>query len=83
MLIFLLSSMLIIAICVIFISIRIYTCKNGKMKSFHIHDSKEMRERHIKCVIEQDKETRAKAEETKRRLKQFRHKNININNKQQ
>jgi hypothetical protein len=35
--------------------------KNGEFASQHIHDSEEMRERGIHCVIDQDREERNKA----------------------
>lgn len=69
-----LFSMLIIAIGIVFISVRVFAKKKGEMHSFHIHDSKEMKKRGIGCVMDQDRETRKKAEETHLRMKQFKHK---------
>lgn len=34
--------------------------KNGRFSSQHIHDSKAMRERGIHCVMDQDRELRAR-----------------------
>lgn len=70
-----LFSMLIIAIGIVFISVRVFTKKKGEMHSFHIHDSMEMKKRGIGCVMEQDREARKKAEETALRMKQFKNKN--------
>jgi hypothetical protein len=53
-----LFSMLIIAISIVFISIRVYAGKDGRMQSFHIHDSDEMKKRGIGCVIDQDRAAR-------------------------
>ena len=53
-----LFSMLIIAISIVFISIRVYAGKDGRMRSFHIHDSDEMKKRGIGCVIDQDRAAR-------------------------
>lgn len=70
-----LFSMLIIAIGIVFISVRVFTKEKGEMHSFHIHDSIEMKERGIGCVMEQDREARKKAEETALRMKQYKNKN--------
>lgn len=59
-----LFSMLIIAIGIVFISIRVYACKEGKMRSFHIHDSDEMKKRGIGCVIDQDRAARKQRHRT-------------------
>lgn len=56
----LLLSVLIIAIAVALLSIRVILLKNGRFKSYHIHDSKAMQERGIHCVIDQDREAREK-----------------------
>lgn len=66
--------MLIIAISIVFISIRVYAGKDGRMRSFHIHDSDEMKKRGIGCVIDQDRAARKQG-----RSKQDGHK---INKKQ-
>lgn len=54
----LLLSVLIIAISVALLSVRVILLKDGRFKSFHIHDSQAMKDRGIHCVIDQDKEAR-------------------------
>ncbi len=54
----LLCSVLIIAIAIMLLSVRVILKKNGIFKSQHIHDNKYLRERGIRCVIDQDKEAR-------------------------
>ncbi len=56
----LLASVLIIAIAVILLSVGVILRKNGRFSSFHIHDSEAMKERGIHCVVDQDREARAK-----------------------
>lgn len=55
----LLLTVLIIAIAVALLSVRVIILKNGRFKSYHIHDSKAMQERGIHCVIDQDREARS------------------------
>ncbi len=57
----LLLTVLIIAIAVALLSVRVILLKNGRFKSYHIHDSQAMKDRGIHCVIDQDREMRAKA----------------------
>ena len=57
----LLLTVLIIAIAVVLLSVRVILLKNGRFKSYHIHDSQAMKDRGIHCVIDQDREMRAKA----------------------
>lgn len=54
----LLLTVLIIAIAVALMSVRVILLKNGRFKSFHIHDSQAMKERGIHCVLDQDREIR-------------------------
>lgn len=54
----LLLSVLIIAICVLLLSVKVLLKKNGTFTSQHIHDSKAMRDRGIHCVLDQDMEER-------------------------
>lgn len=56
----LLATVLIIAIAVILLSVGVILRKNGSFPSMHIHDSEAMKERGIHCVMDQDKEARAK-----------------------
>ncbi len=60
MLVTLLYSLLIIAIAILLLSIRVLVKKQGTFKSQHIHDNKYLREKGIHCVLDQDKEARAK-----------------------
>lgn len=52
--------MLIIAISVALLSVKVLLRKNGRFSSMHIHDSEAMRERGIHCVVDEDREMRAK-----------------------
>lgn len=51
-------SALIIAISMAFLCVKLLFRKNGSFASQHIHDSEAMRQRHIHCVIDQDREAR-------------------------
>lgn len=54
----LLLTVLIIAIAVALLSVRVILLKDGRFKSYHIHDSQAMKDRGIHCVIDQDRELR-------------------------
>jgi hypothetical protein len=56
----LLLSVLIIAIAIVLLCVKLLFKKNGRFSSQHIHDSEAMKERGIHCVMEQDREARAK-----------------------
>uniref|UniRef100_UPI00402731F2 hypothetical protein n=1 Tax=Prevotella sp. TaxID=59823 RepID=UPI00402731F2 len=56
----LLLTVLIIAISVALLSVKVLLLKNGRFSSMHIHDSEAMRERGIHCVVDEDREMRAK-----------------------
>jgi hypothetical protein len=56
----LLFSVLIIAIAMALLLVKLLFKKDGKFSSQHIHDSKAMKERGIHCVMEQDREARAR-----------------------
>lgn len=56
----LLLTVLIIAISVALLSVKVLLLKNGRFSSMHIHDSDAMRERGIHCVVDEDREMRAK-----------------------
>ena len=58
----LIVSVLIIAIGMALLCVNLLLRKNGQFKSFHIHDSEEMRKRGIHCVMDQDREMREKNE---------------------
>lgn len=57
----LLISTLIIAIGMIFLCVKLIFRKNGAFSSQHIHDSQAMKDRGIHCVLDQDRELRAKS----------------------
>jgi len=57
----LLLTTLIIAISLAFLCVKLFFRKNGSFSSQHIHDSEAMRERGIHCVMDQDREMRAKS----------------------
>lgn len=56
----LLLSVLIIAIAMALLLVKLLFKKDGKFSSQHIHDSKAMKDRGIHCVMEQDREARAR-----------------------
>ncbi len=64
----LILSVLIIAIGMALLCINLLLKKNGKFKSFHIHDSEDMRKRGIHCVVDQDREMRQQSEKTKKSI---------------
>ena len=69
-------SVLIIAIGIAFLAIKVIIRKNGTMSSMHIHDSQAMKDRGIHCVMDQDKEERAR----QRRVSEKLNKNTEENN---
>lgn len=58
MLITLLFTLLILAICIVLLAITILIKKNGRFPNIHIGGSKHMRKRGIKCVQSQDRDAR-------------------------
>lgn len=54
----LLLSVLIIAICMLLLSVKVLLKKNGTFSSMHIHDNAALRKKGIHCVLDQDKEMR-------------------------
>ena len=58
-------SILILAVAALLFGVKIIFKRGGMFSSMHIHDSKAMRDRGIKCVIEQDFEARNKADAVK------------------
>ncbi len=56
----LLISVLIIAIAMALLCIKLFFRKDGEFSSMHIHDSQAMKDRGIKCVMDQDNEARRK-----------------------
>lgn len=61
----LIISTIIIAFCVVLLSVKVLLKKNGTFPSMHIHDSEAMRQRGIHCVMDQDREARLKASNRK------------------
>ena len=55
-----LYCVLIIAICMVFLCVRILLKKNGRFVKTHVSQSKEMRKRGIGCVQSQDRVMRTK-----------------------
>lgn len=51
--------MLIIAIAIALLCVKLLFRKNGEFTSMHIHDSEAMKERGIKCVMDQDHQARS------------------------
>ena len=51
-------SILIIAAGMVLLLVKVLSQKNGTFSSQHIHDSKAMRDRGIRCVMDQDREMR-------------------------
>jgi hypothetical protein len=64
----LIVSVLIIAIGMALLCVNLLLRKNGQFKSFHIHDSEEMRKRGIHCVMDQDREMREKSERIRKSI---------------
>ncbi|MDR3118065.1 MAG: hypothetical protein LBU44_01345 [Mediterranea sp.] len=58
MLITLLTSLFIVAFCIILLAVRILFVRGGKFPDMHIGGSKAMREKGIGCVQSQDREAR-------------------------
>ncbi len=56
----LLISVLIIAIAMALLCVKLMFKKDGEFSSMHIHDSQAMKDRGIKCVMDQDSEARRK-----------------------
>ena len=54
-----LISGLLLAAGMVLLLVKVLGRKNGTFSSQHIHDSKPMRERGIRCVMDQDKEMRS------------------------
>lgn len=61
-------SVLIIAIGMALLCINLLLKKDGRFKSFHIHDSADMRERGIHCVVDQDREIREQSDRIKKSI---------------
>lgn len=60
MLVTLLTSLLIVAICIVLLAVKILFVRGGKFPNTHVSGSKAMRERGIGCVQSQDREARQK-----------------------
>lgn len=56
----LLISGLLLAAGMALLLVKVLGRKNGRFSSQHIHDSRAMRERGIHCVMDQDREMRAR-----------------------
>lgn len=57
-----LLSLAIVAVAVIFLSIKVLLKPKGKFSSQHVSDNPALRKKGIHCVMKQDKEARAAAE---------------------
>lgn len=60
-----LYCVIIIAICILLLSVRIIFLKNGRFVKTHVSSSKAMRERGIGCVQSQDRAARRKVKKIK------------------
>lgn len=60
MLITLLTSLLIVAICIVLLAVKILFVRGGRFPDTHISGNKAMREKGIGCVQSQDREARQK-----------------------
>ncbi|MCM1079888.1 MAG: hypothetical protein NC344_08995 [Bacteroidales bacterium] len=65
----LLLSVLIITIGLAFIGIKVLLKPNGEMSSIHIHDSQAMKDRGIRCVMDQDREDRERAARVSKKVR--------------
>lgn len=70
MLVTLLTSLLIVAICIVLLAVKILFVRGGKFPNTHVSGSKAMRERGIGCVQSQDREARQKHRLTFRDMEQ-------------
>lgn len=60
MLITLLTSLLIVAICIILLAVKILFVRGGKFPNTHVSGNKALRKKGIGCVQSQDREARQK-----------------------
>lgn len=60
-----LYCVLIIAICMLLLSVRLLLLKNGRFVNTHVSGSKAMRQRGIGCVQSQDRAARRKIKKIK------------------
>lgn len=56
----LLITLLIVAICILFLGVKVFFTKDGKFPNSHVSGNKAMRERGIGCVQSQDREAQRK-----------------------
>ncbi|MBE6287898.1 MAG: hypothetical protein E7099_06895 [Mediterranea massiliensis] len=56
----LLITLLIVAICILFLGVKVFFVKNGKFPNGHVSGNQAMRNRGIGCVQSQDREARRK-----------------------
>ena len=54
-------TLIVVLVSVVLLSVRILLEKDGKFRSFHISDSKAMRDRGIGCVQSQDRQAQINA----------------------
>lgn len=60
MLVTLLTSLLIVAICIVLLAVKILFVRGGKFPNTHVSGNKALREKGISCVQSQDREARQK-----------------------
>ena len=63
----LILTVLIIAIGMALFCVKVFSRKNGKLSSQHIHDNPALRKLGIHCVLDQDREARAHKNKVKER----------------
>ena len=62
-------SIILLALGMALFLIKVLSKKEGEFESQHIHDSKAMRDRGIHCVMDQDREDRARSQRVSKMLK--------------
>lgn len=77
MLVTLLTSLLIVAICIALLAVKILFVRGGKFPNTHISGNKAMRDRGIGCVQSQDREARQKKRFTFQDMEQAVKNNLN------
>ena len=55
-----LLTLLIVGVAVALMSVKVILLKNGKFSSQHVHDNPGLRKKGIHCVLDQDREARAR-----------------------
>lgn len=77
MLITILTSLFIVAICFVLLGIKILFVQGGKFPNTHVSGNKALRDKGIGCIQSQDREAQKKRRLTFQDMEQAIHKNLN------